>query len=379
VLKSLADNTIILVTLSIIFGYSLGSIKIRYIKLGSSAILFSGIIISCLKAVLTSTIVVIPDILIPISLAGFISTVGLAASKTIKQILKEFGFKFLVLSLVITLTGSLTTYIFISFYSNLQSSIIGTYVGSLTSSPGLAAAIEAASSIAVDQSTSIGLGYSIAYIPGVVIVILFVQIMSSGKTFNHQAIESEVDIHGLQILDFDITGYLLVVLSGIIIGSLKFNPTESTTFSLGVSGGVLLSSLTMGSFKKIGNISFEFNDNHLGIIRDLSLSCFLAIVGLKYGYSSLSTIRSAGLELMIMGLTTGIASIVVGYLFGKYILKIHPVYLIGGICGAMTSTPGLAAAIDSSKNDGVVAGYGAAYPFALIFMIVFTNILFMIT
>ena len=90
----------------------------------------------------------------------------------------------------------------------------------------------------------------------------------------------------------------------------------------------------------------------------------------------MQAISTSGLSLLLVGLTTGVLSVLVGFVIGKYVLKIRGVYLIGGICGGMTSTPGLAAAIDSFEEEKVVAGYGATYPFALIFMIVWTNLLF---
>ncbi|SCG82168.1 hypothetical protein DW1_0557 [Proteiniborus sp. DW1] len=42
----------------------------------------------------------------------------------------------------------------------------------------------------------------------------------------------------------------------------------------------------------------------------------------------------------------------------------------------MTSTPGLAASMEVTDSDDVTVYYGAAYPFALLFKIIFTNILF---
>ena len=100
-------------------------------------------------------------------------------------------------------------------------------------------------------------------------------------------------------------------------------------------------------------------------------------MGLTYGYQAVSAIYQSGIQLLGIGLLTGSLSIAMGYFVGKHVLKIESVYLIGGICGGMTSTPGLAAAIDSFESEDVVTGYGATYPFALIFMILYTNLLFM--
>ena len=68
-------------------------------------------------------------------------------------------------------------------------------------------------------------------------------------------------------------------------------------------------------------------------------------------------------------------SIGLGYLFGRYILKLNWILLAGALCGAMTSTPGLGAAVDATGCDDVATGYGAVYPIALLSMVFFTILL----
>jgi putative transport protein len=66
---------------------------------------------------------------------------------------------------------------------------------------------------------------------------------------------------------------------------------------------------------------------------------------------------------------------ITGFLVGRYLFKINWVMLSGAICGGMTSTPGLGAAIDAIGCDDPAAGYGAVYPFALLGMVVFSILL----
>lgn len=373
-LERLINNPLLLITTCILVGQVIGSLEVKHIKLGSSATLFIGLILSYMITSNMDINVKISSTIFHLSLVGFISSVGLIASKNIKQIIKSYGIKFLILAFVITGTGATSTYIFTNIIYNLKSSIIGTYVGALTSSPGLATALEIAKNMSIDQSANIGLGYSIAYIPGILLVIIFSQFM--GKKKSPQITKEKINETKELELNFHLISFMLVIMLGIIIGSLKLKVNSTTTFSLGMTGGVLISALLLGSLKKIGKLSFEFDNKQLGVIRDISLNMFLAIVGLNYGYKAVSAVQQFGVELLFVGLVTGSLSIIVGYLIGKYILKIENVYLIGGICGGMTSTPGLAAAIDAFESEDVVSGYGATYPFALFFMIVFTNILF---
>ena len=51
------------------------------------------------------------------------------------------------------------------------------------------------------------------------------------------------------------------------------------------------------------------------------------------------------------------------------------ILLAGAISGAMTSTPGLGAAIDATGTEDCAAGYGGTYPVAILCMVLFTTLL----
>jgi len=360
-MEKLICNPLFLVAITIVFGQMFGKIGVRYFKLGNSGVLFVGLFLSYILGSMEYGYI-IPKELFFASLIGFIVTVGLKASKNIVEVISTYGLKFIILALVITMTGALSSFAFLKVLPELKLEIIGTYIGSLTSSPGLATALEAAP---LEAGSFIGLGYAIAYIPGVVLVILFSQISARNKAVGETTNEAS---NPQANQPFDVVRFLIVIVVGIAIGSIKLG----TALSLGMTGGVLLSALVMGAMSE----KFTFSEASLSPIRDISLSSFLAIVGLKYGFQAVNAIQESGLQLLIIGLTTAVLSISSGYLVGKYLLRIEHVILVGGICGGMTSTPGLAAATKAFEDDRVVAGYGATYPIALLGMIIFANLLF---
>lgn len=384
-------NPFILMFLSIFFGQLIGKIEFKNIKLGSSGGLFVGILISYFITKylalntddsLVSGQTLIPKDLFNLSLIGFIASVGLLASKNIRETIKNSGFKFLVLGLVITFTGAVSTWIFSSvLLAKHQASIIGTYVGALTSSPGLATAIEAARNLEGNGEAMVGLGYSISYMSGTIIVIVFVQLL--GKYCKREGIKKQPYYakgrKGIEESDFSVAAFCIVCLIGVMVGKINVNFGKYIgNFSLGSTGGVLISALIFGDIGKIKSLNFNMNKKNLSAIRDISLNMFISTVGLNYGYDALYLVRTSGIQLLGIGVFTGMISITAGYLVGMKILRLNPIYLIGGICGGMTSTPGLAAAIESTNTDEVTISYGATYPFALFFMILFTSILFKI-
>lgn len=404
-LESILTNPFILMFGCIFLGKFVGLVEIKGVSLGSSGGLFVGLGISYLVTRILLGLDgdfeggenFIAGELFSLSLILFIASVGLAASRNIRSIIKNNGAKFIILALVVTGTGALSTLGLLQlFQSQALESVVGTFSGALTSSPGLAAAIESADQVG-GQEALVGLGYSIAYVPGVVIVILFVQVLTKYyrernllfedmggdpekiKIYQRQQKQEQEEQKRL-LHRFSVTGFSLVCASGVLLGSLSIPLGETLgDFSLGATGGVLIMALFLGDRKKIGRVNFQMDEKVLGVTRDLSLKMFLAIVGLNYGYEAITLIGTTGAALLAIGFATGILSILVGYLVGVKLLRLKPLYLIGGLCGGMTSTPGLAAAIESTDSNEVAVAYGATYPFALFFMILFINIIFQIS
>ena len=152
------------------------------------------------------------------------------------------------------------------------------------------------------------------------------------------------------------------------MGPLGYVGLEST-------GGVLIGSLLLGYIGKIGPISFRMDPKVLGLLREMGLAFFLAIVGLNYGYGAIDAIMNAGLVLAVESLVVGFLALMTGFLVGRYVFKLNWVMLSGAMCGGMTSTPGLGAATDALGSDDPGAGYGATYPFALFGKVIFTIIM----
>lgn len=393
----------VLIFISVISGLIIGKIEIKRIKLGNSGGLFTGLLIGWFvykKYVLpyealedipayASKILIngmVPKEIFTFALICFIASVGLLASKDIGKVIKKYGFKFVLLGLSITFTGALIC--FIMAYFNKEANIYaisGTYVGALTSSPGLAAALESVSDFGKETEAMVGLGYAVGYIPGVMVVIFAMQIfpiifkidIEKEKQLFRREMRNEEDKINLDNIDFEVVSFLFVCIVGFFLGQIKIymGPTIKY-FSLGSTGGVLIAGLVLGHVRKIGFMNFQMNPKILGVIRELSLSIFLAIVGLRYGYSTITTINGKGAQLLIIALTCSALAVLIGFVIGRYIFKINWIMLSGAICGGMTSTPGLGAAIDSANSDDVAAGYGASYPFALFGMIIFTILLY---
>ena len=104
----------------------------------------------------------------------------------------------------------------------------------------------------------------------------------------------------------------------------------------------------------------------MGLSLDVSAVIFIALAFGHWGVSIPKELGTFGLVLFIF--TIGIQA-------GKYLFDIDTPSIVGLIAGALTSTPGLAVAIDSTQSPLASIAYGIAYPFGVIGVILFVKLL----
>jgi len=442
-------NPFVLMMITVLLGMLFGKIKFGKFTFGVSGCLFIGLIIGWwvyrLAGIFPKTEPgykealqliksgVIDKSFFTLFLILFIAAVGLLAAKDIGVIVKKYGSKFIILGFLITFVGAITTYGMALILPGINSyEITGVYTGALTSSPGLAAALESAHEHAsqlvesydslserkkqeflkaIDLSgkvktedadflteeekrqfiksaeAGIGIGHSVGYPFGVLIVIRAVNFLpvifkidvkKEREIFSREMNETRMNSSINRKRDtvrFDLTAFIIACFLGYIIGKLKFNLGPLGYIGFGSTGGVLLSSLILGHIGKIGILNFRMDNKILGVIREISLAFFLAIIGLRYGFYAFTALSGTGIYLVITSLVVGLMAVIIGYLVGRYIFNLNWIMLVGAICGGMTSTPGLGAAIEAVGSDEPAAGYGAIYPFALLGMVIFSIIL----
>ena len=174
---------------------------------------------------------------------------------------------------------------------------------------------------------------------------------------------------------FSLLSFVFCILGGTLLGRVSVPLGSLGSIALGTTGGALLFALGAGSFDRIGPFQMKMDKKVLSAIRSISLGFFLAIVGLNAGGGVVKAFLEHGILLIAVGIGAALAAEMTGFILGHYLWKINWIILAGAICGAMTSTPGLGAAIDATGTDEVSAGYGGAYPVAIVCMVLFTTLL----
>lgn len=169
----------------ICLGFIIGNIKIRGVSLDISAIIFVALVFGHFG-------VVIPSVLEKIGLILFIYTIGVQAGPGFFDSFKKNGRNLVVLATVVIVSASLMAFIAYHLFNLEMPIVIGLLTGALTSTPGLAAAIE------TSNSPLVSIGYGVAYPFGVIGVILFVKfypkiIRSDVKKAEHEYEKSSME------------------------------------------------------------------------------------------------------------------------------------------------------------------------------------------
>ncbi len=386
----------------IFIGYLIGKINIKGVSLGTAAIFIVALVFGHFKGVLVGyeghegsiagwaekvgTIDTWFKIIQNIGLILFVTSVGLIAGPTFFKNLKKNAKSYILLGLLIILSGSLVTALITLFVPNMTSAMaVGLMSGSLTSTPAFAAAQGALEGS--EYYGEIAVGHAVAYPFGVIGVVLFVQIiprlLKANMDHERSLLAPVGDFDGekaistkLFTLDkFGCGAFALTVMVGLLLGSITIPLPGGSSFSLGATGGPLIMGLIFGHFGHIGKLDLKVKEHLLSIFQEFGLVLFLIGAGIEGGAAFVDTLKVYGGLLFVWGALITIVPLFAGFFFAKYVLKLSLLNNLGSITGGMTSTPALGALIQSTGTSNVASAYAATYPIALVTVVLASQFL----
>ena len=374
-------------------GYLLGRITIKGVSLGTAgvfivALLFGAFfynpLVEQLKVGGTTYATNALKIVENLGLILFVTAVGFIAGPNFFGDFKRNFKSYIVIGLLIIIVGGLSCAGCIIFdnkvygrpMEEVSAMLVGLLSGSLTSTPAFSAAKATVTSDALEAIVAVGHG--IAYLYGVVGVVLFVQLVPKFCKANMEEeraklseanpeMPSKLTGKELELDPFGFCAFSIAAILGVMIGSFKFG-----NFSLTTTGGCLLLSLILGHFAKIGNVSITPTEGTLKVFRELGLMLFLIGAGIAGGAEFVKYFEWV---YFIYGIIMTMVPMVVGYFFAKYVLKINLLNNLGSICGGMTSTPALGTLISTAGTEKVAGAYASTYPIALIAVVIVSQVL----
>lgn len=156
--------------------------------------------------------------------------------------------------------------------------------------------------------------------------------------------------------------FSFVIAAGIFLGKLKiFGVSLGVTFVLFV--GILM-----------GHLGYVVDDSIIKFVREFGLILFIFSIGLQVGPGFFSSFKTGGVRLNMLAvlcIALNIGIVILIYYFGNVHDKSA---LVGVMSGAVTNTPGLAAAqqavtemTNGAADANIMAqGYAAAYPLGVV-------------
>ena len=403
-------STLLFVVFAVLMGgYALGRITVKGISLGDAGVFIVALLCGALLfevnalGMLEFALSTKPydfstglSIIESLGLILFVTSVGFIAGPKFFGNFKRNFKSYVLLGVIIILAGGLAAVgciyagELLGYGSSIETQdgfvamIVGLLSGSLTSTP----AFSAAKATVDPQYTGlVSVGHGIAYIFGVIGVVLFVQIIpkltkanmeDERKKLTVAAAEEKKEYTGklFHIDHMGIAGFSLAAILGTFIGQIKIplsgDGFSGTCFSLTTTGGCLLVSLILGHFGRFGRVSIMPAASTLKLFRELGLVLFLVGAGIPGGAEFVANFDPM---YFVYGIVMTLVPLLIGYLFAKYVLKLSLLNNLGSITGGMTSTPALGTLISTSGTEDVASAYAATYPIALIAVVLVSQFL----
>ena len=151
----------------------------------------------------------------------------------------------------------------------------------------------------------------------------------------------------------------LAVFVGALVGVAVTFPVGSLHIALGSSVAVLLVGLAMGWRNSTRPLFGYIPPAAIEFMKSIGLAAFVAMIGLKAGPVFVDAVKEIGLAVFLGGIVVTLTPLIVGLLFGRYVLGLNPLLLLGALAGAQTMTAGLAAVQERSESPVAVIGYSS--------------------
>lgn len=402
-------STLLFVVFTVLMlGYALGRITIKGISLGDAGVFIIALVFGALFFSVNDAGLVFSgsskpydfssglSLIESLGLVLFVTSVGFIAGPKFFGNFKRNFTSYVLLGLIVILAGGLAAAGCIGMgevlgygasieeQDGFVAMIVGLLSGSLTSTPAFSAA---KATVAEEFTSLVSVGHGIAYIFGVIGVVLFVQIIPKLSKANMDEERAKLIVkeekakkeYTGKIFHIDHMGFAafsLAAVLGTFIGQIKIplsgEGLSGTCFSLTTTGGCLLVSLILGHFGRIGKINIMPAAGTLKLFRELGLVLFLVGAGIPGGAEFVENFDPM---YFVYGIVMTTVPMIVGFLFAKYVLKLSLLNNLGSITGGMTSTPALGTLIGVSGTEDVAAAYAATYPISLIAVVLVSQFL----
>lgn len=148
--------------------------------------------------------------------------------------------------------------------------------------------------------------------------------------------------------------------AGLLIGSVCF-VLSGIPITLGSGGGALIAGLVFGWYQNKHQRLGLIPASTRWFLKSVGLNVFIAIVGLTAGSKFLVALRQMGWQVLVYGAAVTLTPHFLTLLFGKYVMKMDLVDIIGTQCGVGTCTAALNGVIEQTGSSVFALSYTPGY------------------
>jgi putative transport protein len=163
---------------------------------------------------------------------------------------------------------------------------------------------------------------------------------------------------------------------GLLVGMIPIDLPGGIQFKLGEAGGPLIVALVLSALRRTGPIVWSLPYSVNLTLRQLGLTILLAGIGIRSGYTFLSTLTNAGgLQILLAGAVVSVTTALLVLILAHKVLKI-PFGIVTGMVSAVHTQPAVQAyAVNQARNDLPNHGYALAFPMSTIAKILLAQLL----
>jgi aspartate-alanine antiporter len=176
----------------------------------------------------------------------------------------------------------------------------------------------------------------------------------------------------------DLAYHALAIVVGTLIGLLSVQ-VGGIPITLGVGGSILVSGLCFGWLHTRYPVFGALPQPAQWILSEFGLSAFAAVIGLSAGPKAVAAIQEHGVSLLLVGAAVTIVPMVTALYFGRLILKLHPVVLLGALCGGQTVAAALTAVNEETDSMTPVLGFTVTYAISNVLLAVWGPVIVVLT
>ncbi len=172
----------------------------------------------------------------------------------------------------------------------------------------------------------------------------------------------------------DLAAVCIAIFVGGLIGA-PFLMIHGFRLSLGTAVGALVMGIVLGWLHSIRPAFGRVPEAASSLLISIGLAAFVGMNGMSAGTHFVEAFKSQGVPMLLGGIVVTLFPLTCGVLFGRYVLKLNPILLLGACAGAQTVTPAMAEIQEKSGSRTPVLGYTVPYAIGNIVLTIWGSVI----